>query len=82
LQASVSTTNGSTSLLLSFRRLLLAHELEYRLESSADFQTWSLVVGEQSEPLLNADGTITVSMNAGSPAASSMRFFRLRISMK
>ncbi len=82
LIASLNTTDGSTSFVLTFRRLLLAHELDYGLESSADLQAWSPVTGAQSEPSLNADGTITVSVNAGSPADSSARFFRLRVSRK
>jgi CubicO group peptidase (beta-lactamase class C family) len=43
---------------------------------------WSPVAGEPAEPSLNADATITVSVNAGSPADSSARFFRLRVSRK
>jgi hypothetical protein len=67
---------------VSFRRLLLAYELHYSVESSPDFQTWSPVTGEVDASSLNADGTVTASVHAGSPADSSARFFRLRVSRK
>ncbi|MGA2866066.1 MAG: serine hydrolase [Verrucomicrobiota bacterium] len=82
LVASVSVSNGVASLVVSFRRLLLTYELDYNLESSADFSTWSPVTGQVDEPSLNADGTVTTSVHAGSPADSSARFFRLRVSRK
>jgi hypothetical protein len=80
--ASVNASGSQPSLLVSFRRLLLAYELDYNLESSADFRTWSPVTGEVDEPSLNADGTITTSVHAESAADSSARFFRLRVSRK
>jgi N-acyl-D-amino-acid deacylase len=82
LVASVNASGSQPSLLVSFRRLLLAYELDYNLESSADFRTWSPVTGEVDEPSLNADGTITTSVHAESAADSSARFFRLRVSRK
>lgn len=82
LTASLLTTNGLPAFVLSFRRLLLAHELDYRLEASADLQAWSPVSGQESEPALNLDGTITVSVNVGLLANSPARFVRLRISTK
>lgn len=82
LNAYLTTSHDGTSLLVSFHRLLLAHELDYRLESSADFQAWSPVVGQETEPSLNADGTTTVSVNVGSSVAPAACFFRLRVSRK
>jgi hypothetical protein len=82
LTASLSRAGGSTFLVLNFRRLLVAHELDYRVESSPDLQTWSPVTGQEAEPELNADGTITVSVNAGLFAHSSARFYRLRVARK
>jgi hypothetical protein len=82
LTASLSMADGGTSLVLNFRRLLLAHELDYRVESSPDLQTWSPMTGQEAEPELHADGTIMASVHAGSPADSAARFFRLRVSRK
>ena len=82
LVASLSASGGGPSLVVSFRRLLLAYELDYNLEASPDLQSWSPVTGEVDEASLNADGTVTTSVHAGSPADSSSRFFRLRVSRK
>ena len=82
LNASLTASQGVTSLLVSYRRLFLAHELDYRLESTADLQSWSPATGQEAEPSLNADGTITVSVNVGSPAGPIAQFFRLRVSRK
>ncbi|MHC1768796.1 MAG: serine hydrolase [Verrucomicrobiia bacterium] len=82
LIACLTASQDGKSLLISFRRLLLEHELDYRLEASADFEFWSPVTGQQTESSLNADGTITVSVNAGSSSAVGARFFRLRISRR
>jgi CubicO group peptidase (beta-lactamase class C family) len=82
LVASLSASDGGPSLVVSFRRLLLAYELDYNLEASPDLQSWSPVTGEVDEASLNADGTVTTSVHAGSPADSSSRFFRLRVSRK
>src|ERR1035437_2400007 len=82
LVASVSASDGGPSLVVSFRRLLLAYELDYSVEASEDLHTWSPVTGEADEPSLNADGTVTASVHAGSPADASARFFRLRVARK
>jgi N-acyl-D-amino-acid deacylase len=82
LAASVNATSGQPSLVVCFRRLLMAYELNYNLESSTDLLSWSPVTGQVDEPSLNTDGTVTTSVHLGSPADSSARFFRLRVSRR
>lgn len=82
LAASVRTTDSSSSFVVHFRRLLLAHELDYRLESSTTLETWLPVSAEELDRTLNADGTITVTVKAGSLEDLAARFFRLRVSRK
>ncbi|MFO1500399.1 MAG: serine hydrolase [Verrucomicrobiota bacterium] len=67
--AHISANHDGMSLIVSFRRLLLAHELDYQLEASGDFQAWSPAGGQETETSLNADGTITVSSNVGTVTA-------------
>lgn len=76
------TKEGGVAL-LSYRRLLLEHELDYVLESSPDLRIWSQLSSQQAEaPALNEDGTVTASVNLGSTSGAATRFVRLRITRK
>lgn len=69
---------------LSYRRLLLAHEVDYAVETSSDLKVWTPFAGDEDEPVLNEDGTITAQIrvdSAGAQAADA-RFFRLRVTRK
>ena len=73
------TADGTASFVLSLRRLLLAYEVDYWLEASAEVQTWSPVAGEEAEPALNGERTVTATVKVGCPADPHARFFRLRV---
>ena len=80
LAASLRTVDGRPFLAVSFRRLLLAHELNYTLEASPDLKTWSVVNGEADEPVLNADGTLTTTLRVAPLENSHALFLRLLVS--
>ncbi len=51
------TVNGQTYPALTFRRLLLAHEVDYTVEVSDDLITWNARTESAGEPALKTDGT-------------------------
>jgi CubicO group peptidase (beta-lactamase class C family) len=79
LDASLSHQNGQRSLRVAFRRLLLAHEINYTLEASADLINWASAGDRMYDVGLNPDGTVT---SAISVAPQNNRFFRLQFSRK
>jgi CubicO group peptidase (beta-lactamase class C family) len=83
ISANIRLTDSGNVLVLNFRRLLLEHELDYAFEASSDLLNWSLTNPQEVEtPALNADGTITASLNVGPLSSNAARFFRLHISRK
>jgi len=70
----------SPTLSIAYRRLLLAHEVEYTLEDSADLTHWSPSVVEPDDLGLNADGTVTARVAA--QLSQPGRFFRLKITRR
>ena len=80
--AAVDYSNGQPKLTVRFRRLLLAHEVNYTLETSDDLNAWSAATGEAAEPILNSDGTVTAESWFDLQHEPAARFFRLRISRK
>ena len=82
LTATLEAVDGQRTLTIGFRRLLLAHEVDYTIESSDDLATWSPLSGEFSEPTLNSDGTVTVHVRTAVAEATPARFFRLVVSRK
>jgi len=76
-----SLVEGETpTLSLTYRRLLLAHEVEYTLEDSADLTHWSPSVVERDDLGLNADGTVTARVAA--KLSQPGRFFRLKLTRR
>ncbi|MFO1498685.1 MAG: serine hydrolase [Verrucomicrobiota bacterium] len=67
---------------LTYRRLLLAHEVDYAVETSDDLKTWSAFNGEPAEPLLNEDGTVTAQVPLNRATEQGTGFFRLRVTRK
>jgi hypothetical protein len=82
LTAAFDSEGTEPQFVVSFRRLLLAHEIDYTLESSDDLKSWSSVSAETSERTLNQDGTVTTQTRIGMTEAPRTRFFRLRVSRK
>lgn len=78
-----SAESSDPRLAIRFRRLLLAHEVEYALEISHDLKAWAPVdgaVGEESS--LNPDGTLTATVRLTPTEAPAGRFFRLRVTRR
>ncbi len=70
-------------LAIRFRRLLLAHEVEYSPEISNDLQTWEPVDGALAEESsLNPDGTLTATVWLRQTREPAVRFFRLRVARR
>lgn len=82
LIASSRVPGGESGWLLTYRRLLLEHEVDYALEVSEDLETWTSFTGYAYEPGLNEDGTVTARINVTTTQNANTRFFRLRISRK
>jgi hypothetical protein len=77
------SVDGQNYLALRFRRLLLEHEVEYRVEASDDLVHWQAVPQPLDDPVVNSDGTLTVTYRDESPiGAKAERFLRLSISRK
>lgn len=65
---------------ISFRRLMLGHELGYFVEVSSDLKTWSGLDASSSPQILNADGSVQVVVRDSQSAASTgTRFYRVRV---
>jgi hypothetical protein len=74
---------GQGYLALNFRRLLLEHEVEYRVESSDDLVHWQAVPQPADVPVLNSDGTLTVTYRDQSPIGTKTeRFLRFSVARK
>ena len=64
-----------------FRRLLLAHEVDYAVEVSEDLITWHARTESAGDPTLNPDGSLTATLRDTVPLGSaSARFLRLSVS--
>ena len=65
---------------ISFRRLLLGHELDYRVEVSSDLKNWSALDHATSPQILNADGSVQITVRpAQSAEPAAARFYRVRV---
>ena len=64
---------------VGYRRLALAHEVEYSLEMSTDLVGWARVDNDEGESTVDADGTVSATVMVWPPDHSSGQFFRLRI---
>ncbi len=75
------TVDGQSYYALTFHRLILGYEVDYVVEASSDLVSWSPLTDPVGMPLLNPDGTQTVTVRDTVPkSASHQRFLRLRIS--
>jgi hypothetical protein len=76
----IQTVNGQPYLGLTFRRLLLAHEVDYTVEVSSNLVNWLATTQQVGSAILNADGFQTVTYRDTEPVfAQGARFMRLRI---
>jgi N-acyl-D-amino-acid deacylase len=83
ISAAIQTANGNDYLTIAFRRLLLANEVIYTIEVSDDLTQWRATGQIVGEPILNQDGTQTVTYRDETAVPSSAdRFLRLRIARK
>lgn len=84
LSARAHRLGDQTQWLLTYPRLLLAHEADYSVEASDDLQSWTAFAGEADEPALNPDGTVTaqIRVDPGTAPIANARFFRLRVTRK
>jgi hypothetical protein len=82
LVASLRVVDGKPSFAVSFRRLLLAHELDYVIQASQDLRTWAEVKADAEEQSLNPDGTLTSTLRFTPVEHSSALSYRLRVSRK
>ena len=81
LVPSLESVNGKDYLAVQYRRLLLAYEVTYSFEVSADLVHWQPAAGDVGQTILNPDGTQTVTFHERTPVSSSgSRFVRLSIS--
>ncbi len=80
LSARAQRLGDQTEWLLTYHRLLLAHEVDYSVETSDDLQSWTAFTGEADEPALNLDGTVATQIRVD--PATNARFFRLRVTRK
>ena len=78
--AGLQTINGQTFLTLTFRRLLLAEEVAYIVEISEDLVHWRTAAQLVGNPVLNIDGTQTVTYRDDIPVSSTgYSFLRLSV---
>jgi len=84
LSVRFTMTQGRPLVSIACRRLLLEHELDFRLEASADLRSWSLLDAPATESTLNPDGTILRihALDLGASDSVTPRFFRLRVARK
>lgn len=82
IQIQTVTSQDGVLTKVSYCRLFLGHELDYRLESSADLRSWSVVTVEDAGAVLNEDGTVTVTQSIINMDQGGLRFFRIRILRK
>lgn len=69
-----SLTIGSDAVaVLTFRRLILEHPLEWSVESSADGRAWSAVETVGATDSLNSDGTLSVNVPMPGAARARLR---------
>ena len=79
--ASRVVVNGQSYLALSFHRLLLEHEVDYIVQTSADGIHWNDTAQSLGTSQLNADGTLTVTYRDDQPITGRRVGF-LRLSVK
>lgn len=79
MTGSLRVVDGKTDVTVSFRRLLIAHEVSYNVEISEDLRNWHAAGEPVGTPQMNEDGTQTVSYRIKAPAFSGgPRYLRLR----
>jgi N-acyl-D-amino-acid deacylase len=82
-QIKVAPIDGQNHLYVSFRRLLLEHEVDYRTEVSSDLLSWQSMGMATLAPVLNPDGTETVTYWDPAPVSGSrQRFVRLTVARR
>jgi CubicO group peptidase (beta-lactamase class C family) len=77
----IQELNSQSFLTITFRRLLLNEELSYQLEISQDMVHWRSGCQQVGDPVLNADGTETVTYRSDTPTAQTGNTF-LRLSIQ
>jgi N-acyl-D-amino-acid deacylase len=79
----VQTINGQPYLTLTFRRLLLAHEVGYAVEVSDDLANWRATAQPVGSPVLGDDGYLTATYRDESPIsnATAARYLRVRVTL-
>lgn len=74
-----ATVSGSSYLALTFRRLVAPADVTCTVEASSDLTTWSPATAVVGTPIVNGDGTETVTIRDFRPIGSdTKRFLRLR----
>ena len=67
---------------ISFRRLLLGHELDYRVEVSSDLKNWSVLDHATSPQILNPDRSVQITVRPPPPAEpAGARFYRVHVTL-
>lgn len=79
----IQSVGGTPYLTLTFRRLLLANEVEYGLDVSSDLVNWLPATQAMTGPVLNPDGTVTFTYRDSLASfAQTTRFMRLKVTRK
>lgn len=81
--ALLTGTLSESSLTVQYRRRRNLLDVQFTLESSADFNNWTPLAGGTTSVSDNGDGTETVTVTGPAPLPSgSRRFLQLRISLQ
>jgi hypothetical protein len=76
----IQELDSQSFLTITFRRLLINEEVSYQLELSQDLVHWTSGCQPIGEPVLNPDGTETVTYRSDSPTSQTENtFLRLAI---
>ena len=79
----IQSAGGIPYLTLTFRRLLLANEVDYGVEVSSNLVDWRPAAQLVTGPALNVDGTVTFAYRDSVAAfAETTRFMRLKVTKR